>query len=105
MPSTRDFLKAARKLINNPEHWTQGASARDAADFSVSATSKRAVCWCAYGAVHKTAGAKRLDRVLNALASQLSESDERNGDVSTFNDRNDHRDVIKLFDRAIKAAK
>ena len=48
-PST--VLRAAADLLAKPGAWTQGALARGATRRPTMALSKRAVCWCAKGAM------------------------------------------------------
>ena len=49
------LLKAAT-LIDDPDRWTQGESARDVAGRPVSPLDPSAVCWCAEGAVVRESG-------------------------------------------------
>jgi hypothetical protein len=42
----KDVLVAARALIADPAHWTQGSYARDAAGHRVGENSAEATCWC-----------------------------------------------------------
>ncbi len=53
--TTVDVLVEARRLIAQPNGWTQKASARDADNEWVGATSKDAVCFCAMGAITRAA--------------------------------------------------
>jgi hypothetical protein len=45
--------KAAADLIRDPARWTTGVSARDARGEPRGPYEPDAVCWCAYGAIHR----------------------------------------------------
>ena len=47
--TTLDILKAARATLANPENWTKGCYARDAAGNMCKPYSPNAVKWCAIG--------------------------------------------------------
>ncbi len=91
-----EALVASRKKIENPENWMQGALARDANGALVEPASKRAVCWCAIGAIQAAAWpcdypvARKLETYIEPLL------------VDEFNDSSTHDQVLALFDRAIK---
>ena len=93
-----EVLKAARELISRPEAWTQGVWARDASGEKVLSTSREAVCWCALGAVTRSA--------CNALEQEVAFTELRQGTtgfggIGDFNDQSSHGEVLALFDRAI----
>ena len=46
-----DLLDAAAELIAQPGAWTQGADARTTKGNPCLPASRRAVCWCALGAI------------------------------------------------------
>lgn len=94
-----EVLKAARKRISKPEHWTQGTCARDAEGHMTLASSPDAVQWCAFGAIlsvdraHDFTGLEALRSVLPLGYS-----------VQSFNDtpRRKHSEVLDMFDRAVE---
>lgn len=45
-----------RELLDGPEKWTKGLSARDASGSMVDVDSPYAVCWCLYGAMQRCYG-------------------------------------------------
>ena len=51
--TTVEILEKTRALIDNPNKWTQMASAKDAKQLDVSYSSPSAVCWCLTGAIYK----------------------------------------------------
>ena len=100
----REVLVAARKLIERPEAWTQGATARDAAGKVCSSREPSAVCRCAGGAI-ETASDGDLRKFLDAFEA-LGEQLGRFGyDVEAVNDAPErtHAEVLAAFDAAILA--
>lgn len=113
--STLQVLKAARKLIERPESWTQGSFAATANDGSVDADvstySPYANCFCAWGAVRRAAsdmGDIMLELpAMHALTKALDRDDGGElpgGHIACWNDMpgRKHADVLALFDRAIE---
>ena len=101
---TIKVLRAARKLVANPETWTSGANARDRSGLALGSTSAGAVCWCAYGAVIRSAvslgvharAVDDLDDFLNRLAAR------RNlGSLVEANDRHGRLAALQVIDDAI----
>lgn len=106
------ILRDARALIDTPGKWTQYTYARTALGTKTDASSPRAVCYCASGAINrvesrisvpfedKAPAAKRARKYLSAAipGSILH--------VPSFNDRSNttHDDIMALFDRAILSA-
>jgi hypothetical protein len=105
--SIADVLDAAADLIAAPGAWTQfpsvyeRGSARDADGKAFYAPSRKAVCWCIYGAISQIAG---TDRDLSYKASRAIETDSEG--VSSWNDalgRTQEEVVAKLREAAAKA--
>lgn len=101
----KETLAAARRLIENPQCWTQGAWGRDEEGNLVSYTSERAVCWCSEGALKVVSGGRwelysgariALERALPAQGEATN--------VTGFNDTHNHTEVLALFDKAIEIA-
>lgn len=90
----REILTAARALIAEPERWTQGAYARDAAGVPVDDSAETAICWCASGALFKFSSLPGADRARSAVASIV-------GPIPDFNDHHTHAEVLAAFDKAI----
>jgi hypothetical protein len=77
---TIDVLRAARKLVAEPETWCQHAEARDSSGHDVEEDSGHAVRWCASGAIRKIChemtghyrpvGWKSLDSALDELTNR-----------------------------------
>jgi hypothetical protein len=93
-------LRAARKLIEQPEAWTKEYIAQDAHDNWISPLDKRAVCWCALGALERAS--HRLG-ISGDLACGLLGRAIR-GSIADYNDTHTHKQVIGRFDRAIALA-
>jgi hypothetical protein len=106
-------LIAARKLIEDPANWTQGAMARTERGWQVEPDAYGVSSWCALGAIHREAptGAA-LDlatRALNNTAIELGF-----GSIILINDAFKHRAnrekakahaaTLMVFDLAIAKA-
>lgn len=99
--TTVDVLRKARGYIERG--WTQGATARDGAGYSVMPCDADAVSWCASGALSIASGDGGTD--YSAAAALSYACDDKHG--MTVTQFNDHRaknkdDVLALFDIAIK---
>ena len=102
MTSTAEILKAARKLIEKPENWVQGESARDERGHRVDVYSRRAKCFCSIGAIYRVSGTDdEANRARKALIYQLPMEKRF---ITTFNDTHTHSEVLDLFSKAIAAA-
>ena len=92
-------LKEARKLIAEPERWTQKVYARTTRGRETSSLSRYAVSWCLTGALIRAAGRDNearwgAGRALNAILPD--------GRI-TFNDApgRTHPEVLAALDKAI----
>ena len=102
MKTTAQILTEARALIDTPEKWTQGELARNSKGRVIDYESKNAVCYCAAGALKRSA--ERRAKLLYTAESLLA----RVANVEfvwQFNDTHSHAEVMELFDRAISLAK
>ena len=97
--SPADILRAARKLIEKPEAWTQRVFARDIRGKPTDARSKDAVCWCMTGAVIRVGGDHHGPE-LSFLRKAVKGIPEQYNDDSLRS----HAQVLKRFDRAIALA-
>lgn len=95
----------ARKILSNPDHWTQGCLGRDPDGFPVSTSGlDTAVSFCAVGALAQAYNVVSnqkhniLDRdIVRPLRRCLNEPVVKWQDSS----KRTHREVLDLFDRAI----
>ncbi|WP_316196634.1 hypothetical protein [Bradyrhizobium sp. SZCCHNS3053] len=106
------LLADAKGLIIEPSHWTQGASARNKKNWPVSSDNPDAVCFCADGALVRTAGGL-TDSYINASDLLSSVARELSGGYGfvNLNDGNasigqmsPHQAVLHAFDIAIERA-
>jgi hypothetical protein len=97
-PDALSVLRKARALIEKPEHWTQGAYARDALGEKCPDGDERAHSFCAIGAMWRV------------VPSSLSVTDAANAlcraagiktSIDAFNDSHTHAEVLAAFDKAI----
>lgn len=103
----KDVLQKARKRIEDPAHWTQGAFARNAYGVEVLPDFHTAVCWCAKGAIYATIWETSVDlgdqQEWDALTVlNLAVGPDHHHDVVLLNDSTDHATVLAAFDRAIQ---
>jgi hypothetical protein len=61
---------------------------------------KSAVCFCALGAIFRTQGSHDQSDAVRFLESVVDDMD-----VGEFNDSHTHKEILALFDRAIKIAR
>ena len=97
-PST--ILKKARKLIERG--WCLNASARTKTGKVCNIFSKRAVQWCAYGAVSAVSSKHTHRPAIDMLDKAVARTD---CGIIAFNDRQaSSKPVLRAFDRAIALA-
>lgn len=102
---TIEILTAARALLEKPEAWCQGQSAKDAKGKRVRWESDAACSWCVLGAVSRALGHKWTPMDYSAAVTALG-AQTRPFSPQGWNDRSErtHADVLALFDKAIAAA-
>jgi hypothetical protein len=95
-----DTLRAARALIEKPEHWTQGWFARTEDGRQTKAGALDAFSFCIVGAIDHVNGPH------NERAREFLRSVVPHFDITSFNDRKgrSHRTILKKFDEAIALA-
>lgn len=98
-----EVLRAARKLIEQPDAWIKGNSAIDKYGHYISPWSKDAVCFCALGAVecatHKLNATYEVDQLARDFLYRAIRTS-----IADYNDTHTHKQVIGRFDRAIALA-
>jgi hypothetical protein len=101
--TTSSVIIAARKLIARREAWIKQDFARDKAGRSVGPRDRRAVSFCAEGALLRAAEG---DDILFAEAFKCL-AVIADADLVPFNDAKgrQHRHVLAIFDRTIDLAK
>lgn len=103
---TLTVLKMGRQLIEDPENWTKGTLARDRYGSNVGTTDTKATQWCAVGALqaHRLDYPEAISPAHSMLMSALPKSRRRSSYIQGFNDnpQTTHRQVMNMFDRAIK---
>lgn len=105
---TSEVLKAGRALIDTPEKWTKGVSARMADGRGCSPWDDAAVCFCSIGALDRlhraTASYEEAQEALKVLRF-VSYVQTGIDEVFRFNDSHSHAEVLAVWDAAIKIAK
>lgn len=113
-PAIVDALAVARILIASPDRWARGAIALDHRDRALT-TYEGACSFCASGALGLATGVLYGDHPDGTLANCHFEVAERRLDCAasqlgdyqsyiTLNERDDHAQVLAMFDRALLAA-
>lgn len=97
MRKASEILQSARDLITDPKCWMRGAFASDEARRVVSPRDKRAVRWCALGALSFDEP-KDTYKAISFLRGVMGKG------ITTFNDDTTHMAVLSAFDKAITAA-
>jgi hypothetical protein len=102
MPDPATLLRAARAKIRARKRWAKGYFAFTARGRKCKATSPRAVCWCAWGALQAVSQGDGESRALWVLENQLVARMA----MSAYNDAptTTHADILALYDCAIAAA-
>lgn len=111
MPTSAiEILTGVRDLLSDPERWTQGASARNAAGEPIDVHSEDATCFCAVGAFYRvgfpdgnTADPVQDDVYWKArgLVDRLLPGTKS---IIAVNDLDGREAVLNLLDKAIGAA-
>lgn len=110
-----EVLKAARELIADEKHWTQGAFARDKDGKGLLASdicSPEAFSFCARGALarvlnwnpHDHRYAQKESELTRLIVRAANGNDICNTTVSDWNDSSPHEVVLAGFDAAIRLA-
>jgi hypothetical protein len=100
--STLETLKAARRLIEEEEHWCQKDYALDGWDVKVGPNSSNAYAFCAIGAICRATRKAPVKITTHPAYLALEEAIPRgNLLISNFNDTHTHPEVLRAFDEAI----
>lgn len=96
-----DTLISARDLIQKEDNWCQWCPAKDkSGGLLVDPNNKRAVAFCAVGAIVRVTGDQSSPAAWDAFqAMKLGEC----YNLAAFNNSHTHAEVIGLFDEAIAA--
>lgn len=108
-----EFLVETKKLIDTPEKWTKGSSARDAEGHEVGTSDPKATCFCLIGAVNATYNRNINKTDLSDILDMFTENffhfnkGRSFTTASEFNDNLEttHADMMKYLDYEIEAAR
>lgn len=92
-----EVLKESRKLIAQPEQWTQGTLARDEQGFATELYDANAVCFCAIGAIEKVNCGNAGYNAHIALTKTVGEE----VNFAEYNDTHSHAEVLAVWDETI----
>lgn len=99
-----DVLKRARKLIEKPEHWGKESFAKDAEGEAVPVHSRKAVCFCAVGALIRAnpIGGLLQNGAVKELAAGLGTGRYLDTTkIFNWNDSATHEQMLAHFDATI----
>ena len=101
---TKPVLRAARKLVEKPENWTQCVGAETSEGMAVVCTDPKATCFCINGAVARVLGFIDWRKAADVLKSEgmVAYADE----IHVFNDADErtHTEILAYFDDLIERA-
>jgi len=101
-------LTKARKLIKDENNWTTGYLALDIDGNEVSPRSKKAVAFCALGAVRHIDGPgekKAIKFLIEVANGRTGQNYKDSTSIFEVNDEGEHADTIDMFTQAIRLAK
>lgn len=107
MEKISEVLIKARKLIEDPAHWTQRSFARDSYGNKLGPLSESATCFCSIGALHNVQPELWLTGETSIPAKDFLNDlckDLHGIRVVNYNDSHTHKEVLALFDAAILKA-
>ncbi|GEM_PF-1845427 len=98
------ILVRAFEMISDEKCWAQGASAIDRTGAPVRTNDRRAVAWCAVGALDRAAGDD--DELFESCLRYLQKASLQlfQGDPAVINDNTDHVALVEMYTRAIQLA-
>jgi hypothetical protein len=100
--NTKEVLIAARALIADREHWTQGTYARDNVGAPCGALSARAYAFCFDGAVMCSAGSAGNESYIRSSNALAAAAKKLYGVTHiVLNDEGFHEKGLNCFDLAI----
>ncbi len=84
------------ELLEKPEAWTQGASAKNSDGMRTGVSAESAVCWCVLGAIWKCYVYDSLSEKMRDKLAELV------GDIVKFNDApgRTHAEVLEAVRKA-----
>lgn len=94
-----EILKEAKKLIENPENWTQHAYARTKHDQIIHVNSPLACKFCSLGAVEYLCDSNWSDTPAVMFLAKAAD-----GPIGLYNDNHTHEEVMQAWDKAIALA-
>jgi hypothetical protein len=98
-------LEDALNLISDPDKWTRQVFARDAEGFVTNAGDPEAVCWCAFGALVKTARTYNIDVFIRASdLVQATAKKQFKTNAIEVNDKLGYEAAKELLQAAVDAA-
>lgn len=97
-------LASALEMISDEKHWAKGVGAVDSSGAPVKTSDRRAVAWCAVGALDRAAGedSELFESCLEFL--QKASLQLFRCDPAVINDRTDHGGLVEMYTRAIQLA-
>lgn len=87
------------ELLDRPEKWTQGASARTIDGVMCNPNDSAAVCWCVFGAIYKCYGGHKWEAPVQLFKLELYLRGMKGiaAYPCTWNDRTTYKEVIEVL--------
>ena len=101
-----EIIARTRQLLEDRKRWTRYASARDPSGRKCAPVEERAVRYCAYGALLRSAyqvtGCRKRAEKLARETERMVAGDTR---LSQVNDKRGYRAVLRLIEAASRAVR
>ena len=103
MINTLEVLKKAKKKIAKKKNWCQEVMARDKDGNPTKYHVGESVKFCAMGAIHRVCYEHKMEWLDTSLdAIDLLAEQTGTNDMIEYNDTHTHKEVLAVFDKAIK---
>ena len=105
--NSKQILKSARKLLEDRSRWVQYKLAIDIFGYGVIPRSRKAVAWCATGAISKVSDSEISTPAIHKAFDSLQTASITEGfkSVAHMNDKVQHIKLLEIFDYAIEIDK
>jgi hypothetical protein len=103
--TSKELLTKAKKLIDKPKNWTQGAFARNEINIAVPISAPNACQFCLMGAIERVCALNNVQshEVTNEIYDASTRIFGVNIGLTSLNDRaQDHEELMENIDRILK---
>jgi hypothetical protein len=103
--TSKELLTKAKKLIDKPKNWTQGAFARNEINIAVPVSAPNACQFCLLGAIERVCALNNAwpHEVVNEIYDASAKVFGASIGLTSLNDRaQDHEELMEKIDRILK---